>query len=99
MRIRVEESERLRERGDRLDSEKEDLQQRLESLKLECIRLTDMVTDLQGNIRVFCRVRPVSSVEAAALHTTHTAIAAMVSNYSMHTTHTAIAAMVILTGS
>ena len=78
MRIKVEEAERLRARGDKLERENDDLDRKLAALKRECIRLTDKVTELQGNIRVFCRVRPVSSQEVAAMQTTHAAIQAMV---------------------
>ena len=55
----------LQGRADRLGDENSRLSRRDDELKRENIRLNDVISDLQGNIRVFCRVRPVSSSEVA----------------------------------
>ena len=55
----------LQGRADRLGDEISRLIRRDDELKRENVRLNDVISDLQGNIRVFCRVRPVSSAEVA----------------------------------
>jgi hypothetical protein len=46
-----------------LEEERARLTQEVVVLKKKSIVLNDKITDLQGNIRVFCRVRPPNSKE------------------------------------
>jgi len=58
---------RVRQKNDVLARENDDLNRIVLELKKKLVTMNDKVVELQGNIRVFCRVRPVLSEEKAKL--------------------------------
>ena len=58
LRERSDEVSRLRSRNEKLSDNNTQLEDQLLSLKRQQMALNDKIVDLQGNIRVFCRVRP-----------------------------------------
>lgn len=55
--------ETYRLRCDRLADENSALERQIRHIKLQLLSLNDKIADLQGNIRVFCRVRPILTSE------------------------------------
>jgi hypothetical protein len=58
----------LNGRIERVQDSNSSLEQKLIIYKADLITMNDRISELQGNIRVFCRIRPISLAEKKSLH-------------------------------
>ena len=71
-------NERIRERNHTLSQEKAITEDNLSLAKRRILQLNDKIIDLQGNIRVFCRVRPVSLTDIERVGSTEAELAMLI---------------------
>jgi predicted nucleic acid-binding Zn-ribbon protein len=71
-------NERIRERNHTLSEEKAAAEDNLSMARRKILQLNDKIIDLQGNIRVFCRVRPVTIQEIERVGSTEAEVAMLI---------------------
>ena len=78
LEARSHELNRARARNESLAAENDALLKRFDVKRMDVTRLTDRLANVQGNIRVFCRVRPVFKRELEAHHLTEFEVASQI---------------------